>query len=92
MLLEVHMPLWVLSCLLDKFIKKNTSEWDDKATKAFMVLKSVITQPLILKLQDFSQPFVIECDARGRSIGVMLMHSDQPTAYMNKLLKVRSLL
>lgn len=60
--------------------------------QAFMKLKEVVTQPLVLKLPDFSHPPTIKCDANGKGIGAILMQSGQPIAFFSKMLKGRALL
>lgn len=41
----------------------------------------------VLGLPDFSLPFIIECDASGTGLGVVLMQDDRPIAYFNEALK-----
>lgn len=36
---------------------------------------------LVLALLDFTQPFVLECDALGEGIGTILMQNMHPIAY-----------
>lgn len=55
---------------LTDLLRKNAFEWDDKTTKALLALNEAVTSPLVLKLPNFSQPFVIECDASGRVWGL----------------------
>ena len=54
---------------------------------AFKQLKEALTSPPILCLPDFSQPFVIECDASGLGIGAILTQQNQPVAYFSEALK-----
>lgn len=54
---------------LTDLLKKNSFAWIDEAMKAFNELKSAITQPSVLRLPYFSQPFTIKCDASGRGMG-----------------------
>lgn len=49
-------------------------------TKAFQQLKTVVTQPPILKLPNFSKEFIIKCDAYGRGLGAVLMQEGHPIA------------
>lgn len=58
---------------LTVLLKKSSFVWSKEATKAFLQLKQVVTQPLVLKLPDFSKNFIIECDAFGVGLWAVLM-------------------
>ncbi|KAD3640227.1 hypothetical protein E3N88_29450 [Mikania micrantha] len=51
---------------------------------------ALVTGP-VLVLPNFSQQFVIECDASGRGIGAVLMQQNKPIAYFSKSLSDRNL-
>ena len=40
----------------------------------------------ILALLDFSKPFVVECDASGRGLGVVLKKGQHPIAFERRTL------
>ena len=58
---------------LTKLLKKDAFHWNAKAKEAFQNLKKVMTQAPVLSLPNFSKQFVIEADAFGKGLGVMLM-------------------
>jgi hypothetical protein len=58
---------------LTAMLKKNSFTWIEPAQAAFLALKTAVTQAPVLALPNFSQPFVIECDASGVGIRAVLM-------------------
>ncbi|MCH81864.1 hypothetical protein A2U01_0002657 [Trifolium medium] len=71
--------------------KKNAFIWNEKAHAAFDTLKRSLTTAPVLALPDFSKDFIIECDASGGGIGVILMQEKKSVAYFSKALGVRNL-
>ncbi|KAK1583474.1 hypothetical protein Q3G72_024086 [Acer saccharum] len=53
---------------LTQTLKKDGFVWPPAAAEAFSQLKQALTSPPALYLPDFSQPFVVECDACGIGI------------------------
>ncbi len=58
---------------LTHMLKKNPFTWSTKSHATFEALKLVVTQAPILALPNFSQPFIIECDATGLGIGAVFI-------------------
>jgi len=81
-----------LAAPLTTLLKKNAFHWTPSATTAFHSLKQAMLHPPVLRLPDFNQPFVIECDASGSGLGAVLMQTRQPIAFLSKALKGRALL
>lgn len=67
-------------------LKKNASKWIVEAKTAFDTLKKAMPSTLVLALPDFSQPFVVECDASEVGLGVVLQQNDRPIAYFSRVL------
>jgi len=82
----------LIAAPLTTLLKKNSFVWSSAATQAFEALKEVVTSPPVLGLLDFSQPFVIECDASGTGLGAILMQAGRPIAFLSKDLKGHALL
>lgn len=57
---------------LTHMLKKDSLRWTLEEEQAFKELKRSITSRLGLTLLDFSQTFIIECDASGVGLGIML--------------------
>jgi hypothetical protein len=76
---------------LTTLLKKNSFTWTPTAARAFQTLKMAMCTSLILTLPDFTKTFVLECDASGKGIGVVLMQEGRPLAFTNKQLSERNL-
>ena len=50
-------------------------------------MKEIMSSCLVLELPNFSKPFVLECDAFGEGIGVVLMQYRHPIAFKRKKLQ-----
>jgi hypothetical protein len=58
---------------LTVLLKKNSFTWTLAAAQGFQTLKMAMCTTLLPTLPDFTKIFVIECDASGKGIGVVLM-------------------
>jgi len=76
---------------MTKLLTKEKFHWTDATEAAFNQLKQALTTPHTLCLSDFSQPFVVECDASGLGIGAVLPQNSHPVAYFSATLKGTSL-
>ena len=74
---------------LTDLLKKEALCWTDAIEKAFIKLKQAITSAPVLALPNFTQPFVLETDASGIGIGVLLSQNGHPIAYFSKKLVPR---
>lgn len=77
---------------LTQLLCKDAFQWTDDATLAFEKLKQVMVTMPMLALSDFSLPFVIETNASGIGVGVVLAHKQRPIAFFSQALSPRALM
>lgn len=65
-------------------LKKNAFQWRESHKEAFIKIKQALTQAPVLALPDYSQPFILETNASGNGLGVVLMQNGRPIAYLSK--------
>jgi hypothetical protein len=58
--------------------KKDSFSWTLEATKSFEQLKDVMCKAPVLTTSDFTKTFIVESDASGNGIGVVLMQEGRP--------------
>jgi hypothetical protein len=76
---------------LTTLTKKDAFSWTPEATKYFEQLKEVMCKYPILTTPDFTKTFIVECDASGNGIGVVLMQEGRPLAFESRPLKGKDL-
>ena len=76
---------------LTTLTKKDAFSWTPEATKAFEQLKEVMCKALVLTTLDFTKTFIVECDASGNGIGVVLMQEGRPLDFESIPLKEKDL-
>jgi hypothetical protein len=60
--------------------------WTEKSQEAFDHMKEVMGTCSVLALQDFTLPFVLECDASGEGIDAILMQGGHPIVFESRKL------
>jgi hypothetical protein len=70
---------------LTSLLKKNSFTWTPAVAQAFQTLKMAMCTTLVLALPNFTKTFVLECDASGKGISVVLMQEGRPLAFTSKL-------
>ena len=73
-----------LICPLTQLLKKDRSDklkWTDEHQRVFEEIKSIMSSRPVLKLPEFSKPFVLQCDASSKAIGGVLMQREGKTLH-----------
>ena len=76
---------------LTTLLNKDAFSWTPKATKAFEHVKEAMCQAPVLATPDFTKTFIVECDALGNGIGVVLLQDERPIAFESRPIKGRFL-
>ena len=67
--------------------KKGAFSWNEEAEQDFQKMKEIISSFPVLDFPDFSKPFVLECNASGEGIGVVLMQERHHIAFKSRELQ-----
>lgn len=73
---------------LTNLLKKRQFNWSEPVEFAFQAFKQAMTSTPTLGMPNFNEPFVIESDASGDGIGVVLTQQGQPIAFMSHALGI----
>lgn len=88
------MLLTVLHSVITQLLKKEHIDqftWSPTAQNAFELLQKAITSAHVLATPNFSQTFIVECDASCTGLGAVLMQNGHPIAYFSNVISNRSM-
>ena len=76
---------------LNELMKKGAKfTWGENQQKAFNTLKEAIITPPVLRMPDFSKPFILQTDASSVALGAVLSQvvddARQPVAFISRTL------
>jgi hypothetical protein len=70
--------------------RKGDFSWANEQVEAFDTIKEALCSTPVLALANFTKPFILETDARDRSIGAVLMQQGRPLSFWSKSLGKKS--
>ena len=71
---------------LTTITKQDAFSWTLEETKSFEQLKEVMCKAHVLTTPDFTKTFIVECDASGNGISVVLVQEGRPLAFESRAL------
>lgn len=72
-------------------LRKDQFQWTTEAKVVFNSLKQAMTSVPVLTLPDFLKEFIVECDAFGVGLGVVLMQEGHSIAFASHTLSFKAL-
>jgi hypothetical protein len=79
----------MISAPLTSLLRKEAFRWGPEAEAGFHALQRTLTAALVLQLPDFDCGFIIECDASGVGISVVLHQGQGLITFFSKQLATR---
>lgn len=71
---------------LTSLLRTDCFHWNPEAQAAFNKLQQAMTQVPVMAPPDFTIPFILEIDASGTAMGVVLIQRAHPIAFHSKIL------
>lgn len=76
------MPSYVgIAISLTEQLNNDNFGWTERAEQTFIELKQAMIKAYALVVPDLTRPFIIETDASGYGLGVVLIQGQQPVAF-----------
>jgi hypothetical protein len=75
-----------IAATLTALLKENSFTWTPTISQAFQTLNMAMCTTPVLNLPDFTKNFVMECDASGKGISIVILQEGWPLAFTNKQL------
>lgn len=69
---------------LTQLLRKDAFQWSEATSVAFSRLKEALTSAPVLQLLDFSQSFMVKCDASGIGFGAVLHQGSGALAFFSR--------
>ena len=76
---------------LTSLLNKDAFSWNPEDTQAFKQFKEEMCKDHVLAKSNFSKTFIVECDASGNGVGVVLMQEGHPLAFTSHPIKGNNL-
>jgi hypothetical protein len=73
---------------LTALLKKEAFRWNDATAQAFRALQQALTMAPVLQLPDFDRDFIVECNASGSGVGVVLHQGAGSVAFFSRPISV----
>jgi hypothetical protein len=73
-----------IAATLIALLKKNAFSWNVVVDQAFQALKEAMCTTLVLDFPNFTNIFVLECEASRKGTGVVLMQQGKPLDFTSK--------
>lgn len=80
----IYSPICRNCCSTYRSTKIDCFQWSELTQSTFLNLKQAISSAPLLKLPNFSLPFVLETDASGIGIRAVLSQNNHPIAYFSR--------
>ena len=81
----------IIAAPLTQLLRKEGFKWSDDAEAAFTALKLALSAAPVLHLPDFTEPFIVDCDASGLGFGAVLHQDGALIAFFSRPFAARHL-